>query len=164
MNDANILIDLVELELLSQFFGLPYQFHTTALVFEELDTDQQKSLNLFVDSGALSVAQLSAEQLVEIDAIRISKPTLSTQDCSAYYQAKVYGGILLTSDNSLRRFAKANRQKVHGHLWVFDRMVEHETVSKEMASMKLQELCSQINLHLGLPREECELRYERWKS
>ncbi len=34
VNDANILIDLVELELLDQFFKLEFTFVTTALVFE----------------------------------------------------------------------------------------------------------------------------------
>jgi hypothetical protein len=36
VNDANILIDLVELQLLPQFFALEFEFYTTTLILEEL--------------------------------------------------------------------------------------------------------------------------------
>ena len=40
VNDANILIDLVKLQILNQFFGLDFQFLTTDLVLEELHDHQ----------------------------------------------------------------------------------------------------------------------------
>ena len=35
VNDANILIDLVELELLPHFFDLEFEFQTTDLIIDE---------------------------------------------------------------------------------------------------------------------------------
>ncbi len=85
VNDANILIDLIELQLLSHFFALDYEFYTTALVFEELDDDQQSRLQAYVGSDKLIVREMTHEQLTEIQKIQKSKPSLSPQDCSAFY-------------------------------------------------------------------------------
>lgn len=164
VNDANILIDLVELELLPNFFALEFEFYTTSLVFEELDSDQQYALNAYVDSGELLVREMTNEQLSEINNIQKTKPSLSPQDCSAFYQAQIEAGILITSDNTLRKFAKAQNQEVHGHLWVFDRMFEAETISGELATHKLTELCQVINRNLGLPQDECQKRVQQWQG
>ena len=42
VNDANILIDLVELKILHLFFQLEFEFHTTNLILEELFVEQKK--------------------------------------------------------------------------------------------------------------------------
>lgn len=164
VNDANLLIDLVELELLPQFFALEFQFFTTSLVFEELDDDQQHALNSYVELGALTVSEITLDQLTEINNIQKKRPTLSLQDCSAFYQAAIKKGILITSDNTLRKFAKDMNQEVHGHLWVLDRMVEFETISGKLASVKLNELCEVVNRKLGLPLEECQRHIKKWTS
>jgi hypothetical protein len=164
VNDANILIDLVELQLLPHFFELTFDFYTTSLVFEELEEDQQEALEPFIGSGSLLVHEMSNEQLSEINDIQKTKPSLSPQDCSAFYQAQIEEGILITSDNTLRKFAQANEQEVHGHLWVFDRMFEAETITGELATEKLNELCTQVNQKLGLPENECQNRYNQWSN
>jgi|TARA_R110000868_G_scaffold381692_1_gene648090 rRNA-processing protein FCF1 len=164
VNDANILIDLVELELLPNFFALEFEFFTTSLVFEELEEDQQGTLQQYVESGSLLVYEMTNEQLSEINEIQKTKPALSPQDCSAFYQAQIEEGILVTSDNTLRKFAKSKNQEVHGHLWVFDRMFEAETITGEQAINKLNELCQVINRHLGLPENECQKRIEVWSA
>jgi predicted nucleic acid-binding protein len=163
VNDANILIDLIELRLLPNFFALEFEFLTTSLVFEELLEDQQFELNEFIEIGVLLVHEMTQEQLAEINEIQKNKPSLSPQDCSAFYQAKIEEGILVTSDNTLRKFAKSNEMDVHGHLWVFDRMYEAETISGAIAIEKLNELCNTINQNLGLPINECNRRIESWK-
>lgn len=93
VNDANILIDLIELQLLPNFFALAFEFHTTPLVFEELEKEQQYTLLTYVDSGDLIVREMTHEQLTEINNIQKSKPALSPQDCSAFYQAKIKAAI-----------------------------------------------------------------------
>lgn len=164
VNDANILIDLVDLQLLPNFFALEFEFFTTSLVFEELEEDQQFTLQTYVDSGNLLVREMTYEQLTEINNIQKTKPALSPQDCSAFYQAQIEAGILITSDNTLRKFAKTQNQEVHGHLWVFDRMFEAETISGELAIIKLNELCQVINRNLGLPQDECQKRILQWQG
>ncbi len=49
VNDANILIDLVKLELLPQFFALGHLFYTTDIILEELYPDQVEQLHKFIE-------------------------------------------------------------------------------------------------------------------
>ena len=164
VNDANILIDLVKLKILNPFFGLDFQFCTTDLVLEELHDHQKAALEPYIDGGQLQVQEISEEQLIEIIKIRMERPSLSEQDCSAFYQAQYLEATLITSDNTLRKFAKVKKLDVHGHLWVFDQMVIAETLSPALASFKLDELCDSINPKLNLPKKECELRKKKWQT
>lgn len=164
VNDANILIDLVDLGLLPHFFSLAFDFLTTALVLDELFDEQQVALEPYIENAILVIHEMDAEDLIAINGIQQSKPKLSQQDCSAFYQAQKNKGTLLTSDNTLRKFAKENDVEVHGHLWVFDRMVEAGTITKEDAMDKLKHLCEVVNPKLKLPKKECEKRYEQWKT
>lgn len=66
--------------------------------------------------------------------------------------------MLITSDNTLRAFVKEQQLEVYGHLWVFDRMMETETITGSRACEKLSELCEIINPKLGLPKAECAKR------
>ncbi len=70
---------------------------------------------------------------------------------------------LITSDNVLRKFAKTQKVEVHGHLWVFDALIEHKCITPETAIVKLNELTT-INAKLSLPKKECEARIEKWKQ
>lgn len=72
--------------------------------------------------------------------------------------------VLLTGDNALRRMAKQQNQEVHGHLWLFDRLVESENLLPLQAKEKLEALCDIINPRLGLPREEVERRLMLWSE
>jgi len=71
-------------------------------------------------------------------------------------------GSLLTSDNNLRKFATKKLFSVFGHLWVFDRMVETNTITPQNAIDKLTELREVINQRLSLPKIECENRLKMW--
>lgn len=164
VNDANILIDLVKLRMLPHFFALGFTFCTTDLVLFELHPHQQQELAPYIDQGNLDVIEITNEQFLEIIQITSAVPTLSEQDCSAFYQARELNAMLLTSDNKLRRFAKESDLEVHGHLWVFDRMVEAKTITGKRAAEKLDELNNTINPKLGLPTEECNKRKTKWCS
>lgn len=164
VNDANILIDLVELKLLPHFFALEFEFLTTELVLAELFEEQYQSLLPYIDNGTLIVHEMTSEDLMEIYLIQASKPSLSEQDCSAFYQARQHAATLITSDNTLRTFAKEQELEVHGHLWVFDCMVAANTITGTRACEKLSELCETINPKLGLPKGECARRIKLWKK
>ena len=162
VNDANILIDLVELQLLPQFFVLKFEFFTTTLILEELLDEQQAQLETYLTQEILIAEEMSATDLEAIKTIEKSKPKLSQQDCSAYHQAASKQGTLVTSDNVLRKFAMATNIDVHGHLWVFDQMVAQNTLTPITASQKLTELCDTINTQLKLPKVECDQRHQVW--
>jgi len=49
INDANILIDLLKIDLVDSFFQLPYQMHTTEEVLAEVEDPNKKVFEPFVD-------------------------------------------------------------------------------------------------------------------
>ena len=163
VNDANILIDLVKLGLEPHFFSLDMEFHTTNLILEELTEDQQAAIWPFVDDNRLTVYTCTIDDLLTIGQLETEKPALSTQDCSALWLAQRDRSLLLTSDNKLRKMAKTLQLDVHGHLWVFDKLVDTGSLSVEVAVEKLFELCDHINPKLGLPKAEIEKRLLKWK-
>jgi predicted nucleic acid-binding protein len=110
VNDANILIDLVDLRILPCFFQLEFEFHTTAIILDELFEEQKEALFPYIETGQLNVDDITEEDLIEIIRIRATKPNLSEQqDCSAFYQAQKFNAALITSDNMLRKFAQENK-------------------------------------------------------
>ncbi len=163
VNDANILIDLVKLNLLPQFFALEYSFYTSDLILEELHLDQQQAFQPFIDSGSLTVMTFDMSGLILIGELKKEKPQLSEQDCSAIVCALNLDGELLTSDNILRQFAVSRKMPVRGHLWVFDQLVEHKIINGKQAAEKLKTLMEEINPRLGLPAKECEIRLISWR-
>jgi hypothetical protein len=164
VNDANILIDLVELKILSCFFQLKFEFHTTDIILEELFEEQKEALFPYIETGSLIVDNISEEDLIEMLAIKAIMSNLSEQDCSAFYQAKKNTAALITSDNTLRKFAQANSIEVHGHLWVFDNLVNNGILTGITAIEKLEELCNVVNPKLGLPKNECKKRVKLWSK
>lgn len=161
--DANILIDLIKLRLLKQFFDLKFSFHITKQVFKELYPNQQNALNSYVNCGELHVDIIPPEQFDQIETIQIKIPLLSFEDISSFFKAIELSAILLTSDNKLRKYAETNGLTVHGHLWIFDEMVKAKTINSLLAHNKLIEL-KRINTKLNLPEEECEIRKTRWQG
>jgi hypothetical protein len=51
----------------------------------------------------------------DISKILLAERSLSPQDCSAFFKAKVLNAILITSDNQLRKYSKRQKIDVHGH-------------------------------------------------
>lgn len=164
VNDANILIDLVDLKILPYFFQLEFEFHTTVIILDELFDKQQEALFPYIETRQLSVDDITEEDLMEILMIRARKPNLSEQDCSAFYQAQKLNAALITSDNKLRKFAQANHIEIYGHLWVFDNLVNKSIITGKTATEKLSELCNVVNPKLGLPKSECQKRIKLWSK
>jgi hypothetical protein len=162
VNDANILIDLVKLQMLPFFFALELEFHTTSFILEELYEEQQTQVKPFIENGTLKVNEFNEEELIEIALLEMEKRVLSPQDCSALFCAQKLNGKLISSDKNLRQFAKSKEVEVHGHFWVFDQLVENQLINGGMACEKMTELCEVINPRLNLPKVECEKRMTAW--
>jgi predicted nucleic acid-binding protein len=164
VNDANILIDLIKLDLVEAFFNINWEFHSTNLIIEnELYDEQKEQLQPYVDSGKLIIQELDAADMISIMTILAHKPQLSDKDCSALHCAQKLNASLLTSDNPLRKYAKEINVDVHGHLWVLDALLEHNCINTETAINKLNEL-NTINAKLNLPKKDCEAMIEKWKN
>jgi len=164
VNDANILIDLIKLRLLSDFFRLEFQFYVTNMVWSELIPSQTEALAPYIDKGTLQVYEVTSEDLGTITNLTNQYPRLSNKDCSALHLASELNALLITSDKQLRITAQSISLEVHGHLWVLDCMVEANTITGTRACEKLSELCDTINPKLGLPEGECARRIKLWKK
>ncbi|MGI6319885.1 MAG: hypothetical protein ACOXZK_02720 [Bacteroidales bacterium] len=162
VNDANILIDLIKLQLVEAFFNINWEFHSTNLIIEnELYDEQKEQLQPYINNGKLIIQELDVEDMISIVNIQVQKPQLSDKDCSALHCAKKLNASLVTSDNTLRKFAKTKKVDVHGHLWVFDALLENNCITPQIAISKLNEL-NTINSKLNLPKKDCEARIEMW--
>lgn len=164
VNDANVLIDLVKLDLVTHFFALPLVFHTTDIILDELHPHQKTHLDTFISNGTFKILSLTPEDLIAINDLQSERPQLSIQDCSAIVCSNNLNGSLITSDNNLRKFASSKNLTVRGHLWVFDELVAHKILSPHEAIQKLTELNTIVNVRLNLPKAECESRIKKWEN
>jgi predicted nucleic acid-binding protein len=161
VNDANIFIDLLEIDLIDTFFELKLDLHTTNLVLNELDYEQQIIIKKQIAKKRLKVKILNDEELSELKEKEITSSKLSKQDVSVYAYAKELGAIILTSDRRLRIEAKSKGFEVHGILWVFEKMMEEKLIKPKKAIDKLTEL---MKINTWLPMDECHKRIEKWSK
>jgi len=164
VNDANILIDFIRLQLIEAFFDINWEFHSTNLIIEnELYDEQKEQLQPYIKSGKLIIQDLDTDDIINIMILQAQKPQLSDKDCSALHCAQKLNASLVTSDNTLRKFALTKKVDVHGHLWVFDALLEHNCIDSETAINKLNEL-NTINAKLRLPEKEYKSRINKWSN
>lgn len=162
INDANLFIDLCEVQLIPAFFGLPLAFHTTQLILSELETEQILQLHPFIENSSLYVRHLSREEIENLDTLSLHSRKLSRQDLSVYFYAREIGDcMILTGDNRLRKEAQRQGFEVHGILWVLEQIVNHQLLPpKEVASALLDLML----VNAWLPVKECMELLERWKE
>lgn len=160
VNDANILIDLLKIDLLDSFFQLEYDFHVTDMAFAEIQEENTADLSFFLETGLLTRQGFSFEELLQIQLLEVENSVLSIADCSCLYLSRKVTATLLTGDAALRRIAEQNDIPVRGILWVFDEMVDGGIISKQEARDKLFEL---MELNPRLPAKECQKRIKAWK-
>ena len=161
VNDANIFIDLFEIDLIDTFFKIKLNLHTTNLVMNELDFEQKLVLEKHVKSKKLTVKVLNEIELDELKAKEIASNRLTKPDISVYAYAKELNATILTSDGRLRREAKEKGFDVHGILWVFEKLIEEKLIKPSKASEKLTEL---MKINTWLPMDECRKRIEKWNT
>ena len=98
VSDTNIFIDLVKLELLGDFFSLPWDIHTTDFVINELEVPEQKAaVTAFIKRKKLTVGKLNAVE-VGIIAERSEETggKISITDFSVCHYAQKNNYTLLT--------------------------------------------------------------------
>jgi predicted nucleic acid-binding protein len=159
ISDANIFIDLFEIGLINHFFQLSLSYHTTDLVMNELDFSEQLILKPYIENGSLTVQKMNIQEIDELKTEVIISKKLSRSDISIYAYAKKINAMLLTSDKPLRKEAEAMGFEVHGILWLFDKLIEHEIITKTIAAKKMKEL---MLANTRLPKDACLKRIENW--
>lgn len=160
VQDANILIDCVQLDLLDLVMELPYQFQTTDFILAEMtDPVSKETVQHLVDRDDIHVKEFTVEE-VEILGTRSNQyPGLSLEDCSAWYLAEKENGILLTGDGALRKKASQAGIEVRGSLWILSELLAEELITNETACLKITEL---NRLNSRLPQKSVKELKSMW--
>jgi len=139
ITDACIFIDLYDLELIAPFFKLNFEIHTTTAVFYELYEEQQRVLLAYQNVEKLIVHNLVEEDFIHIQN-EVYPRSLSEADKSVLYIANKLNACVLSSDKTVRNYAKNQSITYHGMIWIFDLLIESHILTKKEAVLKLQEL------------------------
>lgn len=165
VTDACIFIDLLESEACPAFFQLPLEIVTTRQVWGELESEQKKVLQQWIESKDLTILEIEGN----LETLRINKQLsvrLSIADLSVWTLCHKDGGILLTSDGALRKEAKENNITTHGLLWVFDQIVKNRLLSVNNATEKLKIVFNQNEYYKADLKlfDEFEAMITKWKK
>ena len=163
ITDACIFIDLIELRLTSQFFGLQVEILTSLDVYNELNPEQQELLKAYQSIDRLVVHNITDEEKGQILLQKFPR-SLSETDKSVIFLAEKHNAMILSSDKPVRNFAKARAIEFHGMLWIFDSLVESGLITRTDAILKIQKLISsnivyQNNMEL---LNEIDKRISKW--
>lgn len=162
INDANILIDLVKLELIEAFSKLDFEMHTTDFVLEELNEEQKTPILKLDNAKKLNVIETTdIKDFQGITEILTKSTGLSFEDCFVWYYSKKMGGTLLTGDGKLRKQASKDNIEVRGIIYIFDVLLSQHLISFQEAVEKIKQL---ILLNNRLPIKEIEKRIELWNA
>jgi rRNA-processing protein FCF1 len=163
VTDANIFIDLFDVGLMDSFFNLDLEIHTTEAVFYELYSEQQVVLKSFQFAGKLKVHNLVEQDFMDIYNENYPK-SLSEADKSVLHVANRLQACILSSDKTVRNYAKNKHIEYHGMIWLFDYFVETNSLSTTEARDKLSALVSANFLYRNNHKlvDEIEKRIEIW--
>lgn len=161
INDANILIDLANIQLLEEFALLPFSLYTTDFVYAEI-TLQQQEINTLINSRSLTIIQTeNLEDFLGINQIVQKSSGVSFEDCSVWYYASKLNGVLLSGDGNLRKQATRSGIEVRGILFILDELVRLDLIGTNDANKKIQRL-SETNTRL--PKDEIKKRLKLWSN
>lgn len=158
MQDANIIIDLIDCGIFELFFRLSFEVVTSSLVLGEITENyQRKACHEVVRRKWLNVVEISTLDYLRLQGLDL--PGLSVPDRSVLEMAQVREASLLTGDGRLRKTAKSSDVEVRGILWVFDQLVVAGLLPEVEAYAKLAELKER---NQRLPEAETDKRLKAW--
>ena len=157
IKDACILFDLVDLQLLADFFRLDFIVLTTPQVIAEI-TDEIQGLEIsrYIDSGRLLVDSFGVFETLYEMTLRYRG--LSVTDCSVLELAERRNAVIFSSDGGLRKIAIRQKVVVRGVLWIIEELWKREMITVEKALEKLKTY-SVINQRA--PLKEITLLYSK---
>lgn len=136
IKDACILFDLVDLNLLEDFFQLEVDAFTTSQVIGEITNEQQwDAVSKFINNGKLRIDDDGT--LEAITKINDEYPGLSLPDSSVLELAIRKNAIVYSSDGSLRKASVKEDITVRGIIWIIAELHTLELMTSEIAIAKL---------------------------
>ena len=152
IKDACILFDLLDLDLMADFYRMNLSVFTTPEVIGEITDEKQLSdITIYIDSGKLVI-----DESGDYDAILgISSENLglSFADSSVLEFASKKACTILSTDGGLRKEAAKRNLTVRGVLWIIEELHTKKIITSEKALQKLK-MYPEINKRT--PRKEIE--------
>lgn len=137
IKDACILFDLVDLNLLGDFFQLEVIAFTTPQVVGEITNESQWSIiSEYIRNEKLKVD--SDGQFEILSRLYEEHPGLSFADSSVLELAIRKQAVLLSSDGSLRKISVKMNLVVRGVLWIIEELYNKEFIGRDIAIEKLK--------------------------
>lgn len=136
IKDACILFDLVDLNLLEDFFQLEVVAFTTSQVIGEITNEEQwKVISKFVAEGKIQIDNDGTLELIAV--INDEYPGLSLADSSVLELAIRKNAVVYSSDGGLRKISTKKNLIVRGVIWIIEEMHSREILNEQMAIEKL---------------------------
>jgi predicted nucleic acid-binding protein len=148
ITDTNVFFDIISIDALPEFFAIDFEICTTDFVVSEiLRSHQREQVESFIRAKKLIVFELSID---EIDCIRNFKTTRffkGITDKTVLWKSQQLNCPLLTGDKKIRNEAEDLNIEVHGSIWVIQKLITDEVVSKQAGTVLLEKLkASNTNL------------------
>lgn len=161
IHDANVLIDLIGIDLLDLALDLPFNMATTDLVRREIeDPKQARALAACIRKGKIAIITSTIEEMSAIAECMEALPSLSLADSSVLFHAAGRRGIVITGDGQLRKVAAARRIEVHGTPWILSKLVTTKGIDLACAIEKMDSL---LEINPRLPHKECRKLQDAWR-
>lgn len=157
ITDANIWIDLYVGEILEKAFAMPSTFIAPDVIIDEL----KEPCGQYLLALGLIKEILPGEGIEIVSYLAKCYPAPSRVDLFSLALAKTKNGLLLTGDKHLRKAAEKEKIRVHGTLWLLDRLVEKQVITSLQASSALKLMLQNSR---RLPRSETMKRIKKWNQ
>ena len=161
VQDANVLIDLLNAGLLEVSSRLGMAFHVVDVVVDEVtEEDQCRKLDAAISNGWLAVDGLDEAEAELAASFQVESAPISFQDAASLSLAQSLGAILLTGDRPLRALAQKHSTTTHGVLWLLDSLVNAALLDPSAAAAALETMLAK---GARLPADECARRLAVWR-
>lgn len=136
VQDTCALIDLLALDLMSCIKESGRCIHISEYVYAEvLLAHQTAQIDALILEGFIVVDKFPND--ADIDEFRARFTGLSIADCSMIDLSQRVGGIVVTTDERLKRVCLSMGLEVHGIVWIIDVMVSEHLIDVAAAMTKL---------------------------
>ncbi len=160
VKDASVIIDLANADILKEWFLLGYETHTSDLILNQLQQDQQWSIvKNYFQNKKFKVHSLSPDKLTMAISRIGSLGRGGIADMSVLLLAEQLNATLLTGDGRLRSKSEKSGLEVRGTLWVLDELVRQSIITRTIAFKKLEII---IAKGARLPESEIQKRKHKW--
>lgn len=131
ISDANVVIDIVDGNLLTQMFSLEYGYGMPDLLFE----DELRERHPELPEAGLQLLALNEAAINDANLLygKYRKNGTSVYDCMALSLARQYECPLLSGDGAIRQASMIENIPVRGTLWLIEEMLRTGVIRSEQA-------------------------------